>query len=81
MGSRHQQLLDIIIIDRLHALDTFTATVLCLEIIHTHALNVTKLCHGDHGIGDRDHVLHRNIKFIISDGSSALITVFIGNLQ
>ena len=41
MGCRHQKFFDVIVIDRLHSLDSLTTTVLCAEIVKAHALDVT----------------------------------------
>lgn len=40
------QILDIVLIDGLHALDSFAATVLALEIVLGHSLDIAKLGHG-----------------------------------
>ncbi len=79
MGGRHEHLHDIVILDRLHTLDSLAATVLALEIIGTHTLDVTDLCHGDNGICLRDQILHRHIILIITDLRSSIITVLVCN--
>src|SRR5699024_11086390 len=81
VGGGHQKLLDVIILNSLHALDTFAAQVLAAEIVDGHPLDITQVGHGDHGIYVGDHVLHGNIKFIEPDGGSSGIAVFFGNLQ
>ena len=81
VGSRHEQILDVIILQCLHALDTFTTTVLTLEIVYSHPLDVAQMGHGD------DHILHRNeilggqVIHIITNRRSSVITVFIRNDQ
>ena len=73
MGRCHQQFIDIIVLDSLHTLDTLAATILALESIVAHSLNVSHLGHGDHS---RDQILCRNVVFIKSDGCSSVISVF-----
>ena len=41
------QILDIVLIDGLHTLDSFAATVLALEIVLGHSLDVAKFGHGN----------------------------------
>ena len=80
MGIRQNQLFDIVIIQSLHSLDSFAAPVLTLEIIPGHTLDITKLRHGDYHFFLRDQIFHGNIKFIVSDGGSSWICIFIANL-
>ena len=44
------QILDIILIDGLHTLDSFAAAVLALEIVLGHSLDIAKLSHGNDGL-------------------------------
>ena len=76
MGRRHQQFIDIIILDGLHALDTLTTTILATEVVYCHSFDITQFRHGNDGIFIRDHILHGNIELIKSDGCLSLITVF-----
>ena len=75
----HEQLFYIVFIQSLHTLDTLSATVLALEGIITHSLNVSHLCHGDHHIFSRNQILCGNVVFIKSDGCSSVISVFFRN--
>ena len=75
----HEQLTDIIIFQRLHSLDSLSATVLTLERIHRHSLDVTKFCHGNHNIFPWNQIFHGNIKLVISDTGSSVISVFFRN--
>ena len=79
MGCGHQQIFDIIFLNSLHALDSLTSAVLALEIIAGHSLNIAKIGHGHNDIVIRDQILRRHIVFIISDGGTAVISVFISD--
>ena len=76
VGSCHKQLLDIIVIDRLHTFDTTTATMLRTEVIRTHTFDITKFCHGNDCICHRDQIFHGDVILIVSDGSTSVITIF-----
>ena len=54
VGSSHHQILNVILIDGLHTLDSLAATVLAFEIIRGHTLDITKFCHGYNRIFNRD---------------------------
>ena len=73
----HEELFYVILIQLLHSLDSLTATVLGLECIMRHSLDISKLSHRNDHIFSRNQIFHGNIKFIKSDGCSSLITVFI----
>ena len=73
----HKQLFHIILVQRLHAFDSLSASVLGLKGIVRHPLDVPKLRHSDHNILFRDQVFHGYIKFIKSDRSSSFISIFI----
>ena len=79
MICRHKQIFDIILIDCLHPLDTFTATVLALKVVAGHTLNVAKICHSHYHVIIRYQIFCRHIIFIISDCRSSLISIFIRN--
>ena len=79
MSIGHEQLFYIVFIQSLHTLDTLSATVLALEGIVAHSLNVSHLCHGDHHIFSRNQILCGNVVFIKSDGCSSVISVFFRN--
>ena len=79
MCSRHQQIFDIILINSLHSLNTTTTAVLCLEIIYSHTLDITKTGHGNDSILPRDQILHGDIQFIITDLTASVIAVFFSN--
>ena len=79
MCARHKQLLDIVIIDRLHTLYALASAVLAPEIIRRHALDISKMCHRDDDILIRDQILGRDVKDIALDRGSAVIPVLIGN--
>ena len=79
MSRRHQQILNVILIDGLHSLDTSAAAVLCFEIIYGHTLDITKAGHSDDSILPRDQILHGNIQFIITDLTASVIAVFLSD--
>ena len=79
MGCGHQKILNIVLIDSLHSLDSLAAAVLALEIVAGHSLNIAKIGHGHNDIIIRDQILRRHIIFVISDGGPTVISVFISN--
>ena len=81
MSCCHQKLFDVVIINSLHSLDSSAAAVLAAEIIYSHTLDITKLCHCDNRILSRDQILCGNIIYIVSDGSLSVIAVFLSNSQ
>ena len=56
-------------------------TVLILEVIHTHAFDIPKLCHCHNSSLIRDQILHGHIIFIKADRSLSVISVFAGYYQ
>ena len=81
MGSGHQQLFNVIILNGLHSLDSLASTALAAEIVHGHSLDVSQLGHSNDHVLPGDQILHGKVKFIVSDGSSSVIPVFVGNCQ
>ena len=79
MGGCHQEILDVILIDSLHTLDTAPAAVLRLEIIYGHTLDVTETGHGNDGIFLRNQILHGDIQFVITNFTASVIPVFFGD--
>ena len=41
----HEKILDEVLIDGLHSLDSLSTAVLALEIVHGHSLDVSKIGH------------------------------------
>ena len=80
VGHGHEQLLDIIVLDGLHALDSLAAPVLGTEVVRGHPLDIAKLCHGDDGVYPRDHILSGNIKLVIADSGAAVVAIFVSDL-
>ena len=74
---RQQQILNVILINRLHSADSLSTTVLTAEIIHTHALNVSELRDCDNSVLIRDQILHRHVKLVKSDRGLSVIAVFL----
>ena len=79
MGGGHQQIGDEIVLNGLHALDSLTASVLGLEIVHGHPFDISEVCHGDDGVLPGNHVLHADIHFVIADLASSVVAVFDGD--
>ena len=79
VGGGHQKLFNIILFNGLHPFNALSAPVLAAEMINAHAFDVAKLCHGDDCIAPGDQILHGNVVFIITNGSSSVIPVFIGD--
>ena len=46
----HKQIFDVIIIYGIHTFDSSSTAILALEVVDTHSLDVTKVCHGYYGI-------------------------------
>ena len=78
MGRRHQKLLDVVVLDGLHALDSLAAAVLAAEVVNGHTFDIAQFRHGDDSILARNQILHREIVLIKADGSSSVIAVFFG---
>ena len=76
---RHQKFLDVIVINGLHSLDSLAPAVLRTEIVKAHTLDISKLRHGNDGIGNRNQILHGNIIFVKTDGCSSVIPVLVGD--
>ena len=76
MSRRHQQILNVILIDGLHSLDTSAAAVLCFEIIYGHTFDITETGHGNNSIFPRNQILHGDIQFVITDLTASVIAVF-----
>ena len=78
MGRRHQKLLDVVVLDGLHALDSLAAAVLAAEVVNGHTFDIAQFRHGDDGILARNQILHGEIVLIKANGSSSVIAVFFG---
>ena len=79
VGSGHHQILNVILIDGLHTLDSLAATVLAFEIIRGHTLDITQIGHGNNHVLLRNQILHGQIKFVKADAGPAIVAVFICN--
>ena len=77
----NKQFSDVIIIQSLHSLNTFTTTILALECVHRHSLDISKFCHCNYDILARNQIFHGDVKFIKSNLSSSVITVFLSNYK
>src|SRR5699024_1737320 len=66
-------------LESLPSLDSPASSVLALEGIHAHSLDISHIRYRDHHIFSRDQILHGYIKLIIADACSSLISVFFGN--
>ena len=79
MCGRHQQIFDIVLINRLHSFDTSAAAVLCFEIIYSHTFDITETGHGNNSIFPRNQILHGDIQFVITDFTASVIAVFLSD--
>ena len=77
MGCSHKKILNIIIFNGLHSLDSFSSTVLGTEIVTAHSFNISLMGHSNDGVFYRNKVFHRDVKLIKSDLCSSFITVFV----
>ena len=80
VGSRHEKILDKVLLESLHTLDPLAASVLGFKIVYGHAFHISEICHGYDGIILGDHILHGNIIFVKTYYASPVVSVFIGNL-
>ena len=78
MSRAHEKVFDIVILYRCNSLYSFSASVLCSEIIHRHSLDITKTCHGNNCIFLWNEIFHRNIRIIYSDACHPVISELIG---
>ena len=60
-------------------LDSLSAPVLDLKVIHIHALDITEFCEGNDSICHGNQILHGDIILVKSDGGLSVIPVFFGN--
>ena len=74
----HEKILDEVLIDGLHSLDSLSAAILALEIVHGHSLDVSKIGHGNYSVIIRDQVFHGHI-IIKADLCPSVITIFLGD--
>jgi len=51
--------------------------ILTAEIVHAHALDISKLRHGNYRVGNRNQIFHGNIIFVKTDGTSSVVTIFV----
>ena len=79
MSCCHKKIFNKIILNRLHALDSFTTTILSLKVINCHSLDITKFCHSEDYIFSWNHIFHGNIIFIKSNLGLSFISKFIFN--
>ena len=78
MVGGHEEILNVVIFNGLHALDALAAPVLALEIVHIHALDVSQMGHGNDRVLIRDQILHAHI-IVVPDGGTAVVPVFVGD--
>ena len=79
----HKDIFYKVILYSLHTLNTSAASVLSLEILDGHTLDISKVCHGENCIFGNDHILNIDITIVISDACSSVVAVLIcgnGNL-
>ena len=78
MVRGHEKILDEVLIDGLHSLDSLSAAILALEIVHGHSLDVSKIGHGNYSVIVGDQVFHGHIIFKAYLCPS-VVTVFLGD--
>ena len=77
--ARHQQFFYVVILQRLHSLDALATSVLALEVVRCHALDVAKLRHRDDHVLIRDQILGCQIKHVALDARAAVIAVLVAD--
>ena len=81
MGRRHQKLLNIVVFDGLHTLDSLATTVLATEIVYRHTFDIAQFCHGNNRVFAWNQILHRDIEFVKTDRGSSVIAILFGYSQ
>ena len=81
VGIRHQNLVDIIILQGLDSLDSPAAPVLAAEIIVAHPLDISQFRHRDDDVPALDQVLDSHIVGSEADLCPSLITEFVRDLK
>ena len=56
-------------------------TMLALEVIHIHTLDITKLGKCDNGAGYRNQIFHADIELIESDGGTTIISILLSDFR
>ena len=79
MRCCHKQVFYVVLIYGLHALYSASASVLVLEVIKCHSLDISEISHSYNCALIRNKILHVDFGLIIADGCSSVITVFIGD--
>ena len=74
----HEKIFDEVLIDGLHSLDSLSAAILALEIVHGHSLDVSKIGHRNYSVIVGDQVFHGHIIFK-ADLCPSVVTVFLGD--
>lgn len=77
MRRGHEDLFNKIFIQCLHTFNALAAAVLAAEIIYGHTFDISQMSHGNDRITDRNQIFHTQIKLIITNLGSPVISVFI----
>ena len=77
MGICKEYFIYYIVVDGVHSLDTLAASVLYLEGILWHSLDISELCHGDNYLFSLDKLFICYIIRVSCDRCSSLITVLV----
>ena len=80
MVRGHQQIFDVVLVDRLDALDPAAAAVLHVEVVHRHALDVAELGARDHDVVVRDEILDVDVAHVDLDAAAAVVAVLLRDL-
>ena len=77
----HQKLINVVILQRLDALDSSSAPVLTAEVVIAHPLDITQLRHRDDDIPAFDQILDAHVIRGEANLCSSFIPEFLGDLQ
>ena len=77
MGICQEYLINDIVINNIHSLYALATSVLYLECILWHSLDISKLCHGDNNLFSLDKFFICYIIRVSCDGCSSLITILV----
>ena len=75
MVGGHQKIFNVIFFNGLHSLDSFSAAVLVLKIVHRHSLDIAEICHGNDRVVVGNQILDRHI-VVKTDLCSSVIPIF-----
>ena len=80
MGCGHDEVRDGILYQRLHPLNSLTASVLAAEVVRTHPLDIANVRHGNDDIFVRDQILGFHL-IVHTKAGAPVVPVFVGDHQ